>query len=59
MAMGDQTLMGRAFQKLLEAQPDLAPGEAGGGLEGEGRERRINKWKQEGVGDAKHQRHVM
>ncbi|RLM99948.1 hypothetical protein C2845_PM06G00240 [Panicum miliaceum] len=59
MAMADQTLMGRAFQKLLEAQPDLAPGEAGGGLEGEGRERRSNKWKQEGVGDAKHQRHVI
>jgi len=31
MATPDQTLMGQAFQKLLEAQPDLAPGEAGGG----------------------------
>jgi len=38
MATPDQTLMGQAFQKLLEAQPDLAPGEAGGG----GRQRAAN-----------------
>jgi hypothetical protein len=30
MAAADQTLMERAFQKLLEAEPDLAAVEAGG-----------------------------
>jgi hypothetical protein len=55
MATADQMLMERAFQMLLEVVPDLAAGAAGGG----GRqERRIIEWKQEGVGEAKHQRHV-
>jgi hypothetical protein len=30
MAAADQTLMERPFQKLLEAEPDLAAGQAGG-----------------------------
>lgn len=50
MATVDQMLMESApdFQKLLEAEPDLAAGEAGGTVERGGqRVRWINRWKQE------------